>query len=913
MKPIRIDTLLRRENLKIIIGLFATTLLVSLSLLVVGYFAMNTISKHFENVVGEDIARILEIEAMAVSNTVGAVAREAKFLAEPKKKHAEFLHPDQDMSLTQTTEGISYYSNKELDFIIAGQTSTFSPQDIYKEHATLCHLGEQFKRILRLHPVIESISYQSGAGYVLYSPIPENISFIVKDKDTNPPLTTSSDTVKNASGQEFRRSPLSGSWMYSIGFPVFIDNKIMGAIAVRIKSDTLLKQLVFPKKYEDRGMALVIDKNMLLIGADNKVNKRLGLPPHITTGPERYIAEGAIHVDITEKISKDLYSRFNNNIKEGKNSFESVLKDGKKYIFFHTFIPEMQWHLIFLIEENALFSPIIKKNKELFSFFYIILFTSIFIIYCIFLFYVRHASKKTAKEISTPIQALESITEKAGKQLSKNTITNSKQLHQTLNTVNVMRETLLQQRQESETSIVELTSLQNNFDTMLERLQDQQHAIYKANKKEKRFLYETLHTSSLTGIPNIRSLSKRLENSAKQQLLIAINLDNYDQIRGFYGYHVVEKIIKIIVSEIKREKNKLYTLYHTHQPEFVLVSTTQLSLETARKDLEELLNNKIQNIFNTSGGVIDAIPSDKAYISPSFIYSITKGSSKFVYPRAVKLLEDIKDTEQRFIVEENIADTIYDEYQKNFGKIHLIQQALRENRVIPYFQPICHTKTQEVAYYEVLIRIEDEQGKVFSPGYFLDAAKEGKIYNALSRRLITRSIALLHNNKDLRISINIDEADVQDKHTLQLIKNFIYADKEAAGRICFEILEGGSFSSTEVLNLLDKFQKNRICIAIDDFGTGLSNMQRLLQLGPDIIKIDGSLIQEIDKDVSKQKIVKAILDFARSINSKVTAEFVSNEKILKTTMELGVDYIQGFYVGEPVPFEKLKKMKLNKK
>ena len=89
-------------------------------------------------------------------------------------------------------------------------------------------------------------------------------------------------------------------------------------------------------------------------------------------------------------------------------------------------------------------------------------------------------------------------------------------------------------------------------------------------------------------------------------------------------------------------------------------------------------------------------------------------------------------------------------------------------------------------------------------------------------------------------------------------------------------------------------------IAIDDFGTGYSNFEYLVKLKADYIKIDGSLIKDIDKNRISEIVCKNIVNFARDLNMKTIAEFVENESIFNKVKELGIDYSQGYYFDKPL-------------
>jgi EAL domain-containing protein (putative c-di-GMP-specific phosphodiesterase class I) len=119
-------------------------------------------------------------------------------------------------------------------------------------------------------------------------------------------------------------------------------------------------------------------------------------------------------------------------------------------------------------------------------------------------------------------------------------------------------------------------------------------------------------------------------------------------------------------------------------------------------------------------------------------------------------------------------------------------------------------------------------------------------------------------------------------------------------RVIIEILESESISDFETLNkFIEKVKQYQVSIAIDDFGSGYSNFIYLAQIKPDFIKIDGSLIKNLDKDDKSFVITKHINNFAKELGCKTIAEFVHNQNVLQIVKKLNVDGIQGYFIAEP--------------
>ena len=154
-------------------------------------------------------------------------------------------------------------------------------------------------------------------------------------------------------------------------------------------------------------------------------------------------------------------------------------------------------------------------------------------------------------------------------------------------------------------------------------------------------------------------------------------------------------------------------------------------------------------------------------------------------------------------------------------------------------------------------------------------------------------------NRDELVSVNLCAEDITNMKTQAFIKEKI-SEFVNPQRIVFELVESEDMHSLLELNDFISYLKSTGAkIAIDDFGTGYSNFAYLMDLEPDYLKIDGSLIKNIDHDQRSYNIVKTIVTFARSLNIKVIAEFVHSEEVLEVCKELNIDEFQGFYFSEP--------------
>lgn len=224
--------------------------------------------------------------------------------------------------------------------------------------------------------------------------------------------------------------------------------------------------------------------------------------------------------------------------------------------------------------------------------------------------------------------------------------------------------------------------------------------------------------------------------------------------------------------------------------------------------------------------------------------------------------------------------------------------------VIPFIQPIYNTQTGMVEKYECLMRLKDGE-ELYTPHKFLEIAHKTGHYCELSRAMIDKSLQYFKES-EASFCINLSFDDMKSKRTRAFLEERLSCFPNPS-RITFEIVESQAFDNMSLLSEFIEFIRSYGClIAIDDFGSGYSNFNHILSLSPDILKIDGSLIKDIDSNAKHQAIVENIQSLAHKLGILTVAEFVHSEKILERIQEIGIDYMQGFFLGMPHEMAMLK-------
>ncbi|OQY18535.1 MAG: hypothetical protein B6I36_06740 [Desulfobacteraceae bacterium 4572_35.1] len=231
-----------------------------------------------------------------------------------------------------------------------------------------------------------------------------------------------------------------------------------------------------------------------------------------------------------------------------------------------------------------------------------------------------------------------------------------------------------------------------------------------------------------------------------------------------------------------------------------------------------------------------------------------------------------------------------------------LKDAIENQRLVAYFQPIHDNKLNVVSHYEALIRMVDEDGTVSGPMFFMDAARKSRVYSQLTLFMLDAALEFVGRNS-CRCTVNLLNEDIAVEENRQQIIDRIRR-AEGRERLIFEIVESEGIDDYDVIKgFIDQIRIYGIDIAIDDFGTGYSNFDHISKLDIDYIKIDGGLIEQLNQSERAKTIVESIIHFASSLEIKIIAEYVSNEELQQRVVELGIDYSQGYFWGKPQPWE----------
>lgn len=399
-------------------------------------------------------------------------------------------------------------------------------------------------------------------------------------------------------------------------------------------------------------------------------------------------------------------------------------------------------------------------------------------------------------------------------------------------------------------------------------------------------LKRNLRLDSLTNIGNRYKLIEDVSKSVNPCISI-LDIVSFSDVNDFFGYKTGDNVLKIVARKIEElliDKEN-YKVYRDHSDTFCIVAQNE--------DRDKFIKN-IDEISKTIAKVPIVIKSRELYVQLSYVFSF---ESKENLLETANIIKRYSHANKNIIIYDKALELEKD-YEKNIFWTLKIKKALDEDKIVPYFQPIYNLKTNKIEKYEALVRLIDGNN-VISPYYFLDISKKSKQYLQLTKTMIQKTFDYF-KDKDFEFSINLTFEDIKSEYISSFIIELL-KEYKIGHRVVFEIVESEEIDNFRKINEFFVTIREYGCkIAIDDFGSGYSNFEYLAKLNVDYIKIDGSLIKDILINKSSQNIVSMLVNFAKGQKVKTIAEFVSNKDILNKVRELGIDYVQGYYIKEPI-------------
>jgi diguanylate cyclase (GGDEF)-like protein len=420
-------------------------------------------------------------------------------------------------------------------------------------------------------------------------------------------------------------------------------------------------------------------------------------------------------------------------------------------------------------------------------------------------------------------------------------------------------------------------------------LQDKVKLLSRELHVMQKSLIEQFYIDPLTGLPNLYQLRHDLEEATRFTLIIA-NIDNFKLLNNFYGFVVGDFILESFAKTLKSELSDT-RVYRIAGDEFAILLSEKMNFYTLKAYVSQLCKKltHIKYAYAQTEIYVDSTLSSSASESNDDIFSKVSMAQKFAKKKQLKY----------WIFEDSMP--FAQEYENNLKYATKVRKAIVDcSGIVPYFQPIIDNETGVVVKFESLSRMIDEEGIIHTPHNFIPVAKMIKVYDKITTTIIEKTFEIFeHNSYDFSINLSFEDIVNQDIYDFIIQK---LHDSRMGERLTFELLESEKVNDfNKVVHFFNEIKRYGAKVAIDDFGSGFSNFSYIIKLNPDFIKIDGSLIKDIDKDKNAQIVVETIVAFSKKMGIKTVAEFVHSSTVLSTVKQLGIDYSQGYFIDMPSP------------
>ena len=397
----------------------------------------------------------------------------------------------------------------------------------------------------------------------------------------------------------------------------------------------------------------------------------------------------------------------------------------------------------------------------------------------------------------------------------------------------------------------------------------------------------------LTGLPNLRAFESYLENHP-QASVCCLRMDNLEFLSRHYGMMMRVHCKRMVSRDLQPLLCREEQLFQLPGSELLLVlhgSETVARLAY----IVDFLNSQT---FNWQGDALD--------LEFGAAWGVIEGEGEALHHTLGQLswLSEQACAARRVLALDNSLATVSDNTTERVIQLNRVKKALAEGGLTLYAQPIVSQSGHR--YHEILARMTCN-GQIITPDQFIPVIAQFNLSKRFDLLVVETLFKAMKDLPGERFSVNLMPFTLMQKESANTILSLFKQYDVAPELVTIEITEQQAFSSSEISVLNIQCLRDYGClIAIDDFGTGYANYERLKRLEADIVKIDGCFVRDILTDPVDAMIVKSMCELARVKNLTLVAEYVETEAQRTLLYEMGVDYLQGYFIGKPRPLVELR-------
>lgn len=409
----------------------------------------------------------------------------------------------------------------------------------------------------------------------------------------------------------------------------------------------------------------------------------------------------------------------------------------------------------------------------------------------------------------------------------------------------------------------------------------------------------------VTELPNRSNFMERLafyaartKMSGKGFAVLIVDVNRFKYINDTYGYHVGDNILKEIGRRIRESLRPGDVVARMGSDEFGITLIDLARKEDIPRVISKVLSS-MEEPFSINGEELRITVSIGVAVFPD------DGEDPEELVRKAELAlahakERFTSSYQFFTEEMNTRITEFMLLEKHLAG------ALEKGEYVLYYQPCYNLESMEVHAAEALIRWKSEDLGLVPPSRFINVLEQTGLIVEVGDWVL-REVCRKIKELNLPISVNVSPVQFKREDFSERVIEIVEESGIDGGMLILEITESTIMEDVEFTKRsLEILKEKGIGVAIDDFGTGYSSLAYLKLLPVDALKIDTSFIVDIDRDPSDKAIVNAIIQLAKSLDLRTTAEGIENETHLQILKEMGCDFGQGYYPSRPLEESELK-------
>lgn len=423
-------------------------------------------------------------------------------------------------------------------------------------------------------------------------------------------------------------------------------------------------------------------------------------------------------------------------------------------------------------------------------------------------------------------------------------------------------------------------------------------------KVQERRLKDLVDHDFLTRLFNRRRFEQELTKEDRRAAryrstgaVLVIDLDHFKEVNDQFGHQAGDDLLKTVAGALRHAVRQTDTLARIGGDEFAVI------LPHTNADQAQLVAESIVHALRRQVAVLgDHVVHATASVG---VATIDDSTAAEMLARADLAMYNAKGAGgDRFAM--YVAGTnLQERAPARADELEWIRQAIHEERLLLYCQPIVDLANHEVSRYELLVRIGGEPGAApLLPSTFLSVAERFGLVQSIDSWVIRRAITLLAEHSrpgpPLTLHVNISAKSMSDPNFAAITEAALAGAAIEPARLIFELTETAAIANLEEATILVGRLRRAGCrFALDDFGAGFGSFSYIKYVPFDFLKIDGDFVRNLAAGSIDQLVVKAIVGIAKGMGKKTVAESIENADVTRLLRDSGVDYGQGYHLGRP--------------